>query len=74
MYYGYGYRVFRPVDYQTMPGELLTACSPIERQLLGDTVNHQGYYLPTVEDTPLKPWFDEHFEPVNGGNLGLIRH
>ena len=72
LYYGYGYRVFRPVDYQAMPAELLQACSPIERQLLGETVNHQGYYLPTVEDTPLKPWFDEHFEPVNGGNLGLI--
>ena len=74
LYYGYGYRVFRPVDYQAMPTELLEGCSPIERQLLGETVNHQGYYLPTVEDTPLKPWFDEHFEPVNGGNLGLIRH
>lgn len=73
LYYGYGYRVFRPVDYQTMPAKLLEACSPIERQLLGETVNHQGYYLPTVEDTPLKPWFDEHFEPVNRGNLGLIR-
>ena len=73
LYYGYGYRVFRPVDYQAMPAKLMEACSPIERQLLGETVNHQGYYLPTVEDTPLKPWFDEHFEPVNGGNLGLIR-
>ena len=73
LYYGYGYRVFRPVDYQTMSAKLMEACSPIERQLLGETVNHQGYYLPTVEDTPLKPWFDEHFEPVNGGNLGLIR-
>ena len=55
LYYGYGYRVFRPVDYQTMPANLLDVCSPIERQLLGETVNHQGYYLPTVEDTPLKP-------------------
>ena len=72
LYYGYGYRVFRPVDYQHMPPEVLQRCSPVERQLLGETTSHQGYYLPTVEDTPLKPWFDEHFEPLNGGNLGRI--
>ena len=72
LYYGYGYRVFRPVDYQSMPTHILDRCSPVERQLLGETVNHQGYYLPTLEDTPLKSWYDRHFEPINGGNLELI--
>ena len=73
LYYGYGYRVFRPVDYQKMPPELLEACSPVERQLLGETVTHQGYYVPTAADAPLKDWFDKHFETRNGGNLDRVR-
>lgn len=61
LYYGYSYRVMRPVDYQQMPATLLADCSPVERQLLGETVTHQGYYVPTAEDVPLKPWFEAHF-------------
>ena len=74
LYYGYGYRVFRPIDYQQMPERVLENRTPIERQLLGETVTHQGYYLPTTEDTPLRPWYEENFgEPLNRGNLTL-RH
>ena len=74
LYYGYGYRVFRPIDYQSFGEEFLTTASPVERQLLGETVNHQGYYLPTVEDTPLKTWYEQHFGvPSNRGNLTRIR-
>jgi len=61
LYYGYSYRVMRPVDYQQMPASLLDGCSPIERQLLGETVTHQGYYVPTDADVPLRPWFESHF-------------
>jgi len=61
LYYGYSYRVMRPVDYQSMPPALLAGCSPVERQLLGETVTHQGYYVPTAEDVPLRPWFERHF-------------
>jgi len=61
LYYGYSYRVLRPVDYQTMPTEMLAACTPVERQLLGETVTHQGYYVPTQEDVPLRAWFTQHF-------------
>lgn len=61
LYYGYSYRVMRPVDYQHMPEALLADCTPVERQLLGETVTHQGYYVPTAEDVPLKPWFEAHF-------------
>ena len=72
LYYGYGYRVFRPIDYQKMPDHVLEDRTPIERQLLGETVNHQGYYVPTDQDTPLRPWFEEHFgDPINRGNLAL---
>jgi len=61
LYYGYSYRVMRPVDYQHMPAALLADCSPVERQLLGETVTHQGYYVPTAEDVPLRSWFETHF-------------
>ena len=61
LYYGYSYRVMRPVDYQHMPETLLAECSPVERQLLGETVTHQGYYVPTDADVPLRPWFESHF-------------
>ncbi|MFM7119176.1 MAG: phytanoyl-CoA dioxygenase family protein, partial [Gammaproteobacteria bacterium] len=63
VYYGYSYRVMRPVDYQQMPAALLADCTPVERQLLGETVTHQGYYVPTAEDVPLRPWYEAHFGP-----------
>lgn len=66
LYYGYSYRVLRPVDYQRMPEALLDMCSPVERQLLGETVTHQGYYVPTDADVPLRPWFTEHFGDIAG--------
>ena len=45
--YGYSCRVFRPVDDQRMPARVLDRASPIERQLLGETVSHQGYFVRT---------------------------
>jgi ectoine hydroxylase-related dioxygenase (phytanoyl-CoA dioxygenase family) len=64
LYYGYSYRVMRPVDYQHMPDDVLAACTPVERQLLGETETHQGYYVPTAADVPLKPWFEQHFGAI----------
>lgn len=61
LYYGYGTRLLRPIDYDTMPEELLAKCSPIGRQLLGDKATHLGYYIPTDEDVPLKQWYVERF-------------
>ena len=72
LYYGYSYRVLRPVDYQRMPAELLDQCSPVERQLLGETVTHQGYYVPTEADVPLKPWFEQHFGQADRGELERV--
>ena len=74
LYYGYGYRVFRPIDYQSFSADFLADASPVERQLLGETCNHQGYYVPTEDDTPLKAWFESHFgAPSNRGNLTRVR-
>lgn len=56
LFFGYGYRWLRPMDYVTMPRELLDRVSPIRRQLLGDAVTQLGYYLPTDEDVPLRAW------------------
>jgi ectoine hydroxylase-related dioxygenase (phytanoyl-CoA dioxygenase family) len=64
LYYGYSYRVLRPVDYQRMPQALLDTCSLVERQLLGETITHQGYYVPTDADVPLRPWFTKHFGDI----------
>ena len=72
LYYGYSYRVLRPVDYQRMPSELLAQCTPVERQLLGETVTHQGYYVPTMADVPLKPWYEQHFGPADHGELDRV--
>ncbi|HZO88398.1 MAG TPA: phytanoyl-CoA dioxygenase family protein [Chthonomonadaceae bacterium] len=57
LFFGYGYRWLRPMDYVTMPPELLERCSPVRRQLLGDAKTQLGYYLPTDEDAPLRVWW-----------------
>jgi ectoine hydroxylase-related dioxygenase (phytanoyl-CoA dioxygenase family) len=62
LFYGYGYRWLRPMDYVTMPQELLARCTPIQRQLLGDAATQLGYYLPTDEDVPLRAWWKERRE------------
>ena len=54
LFYGYGYRWLRPMDYVTMPEELLARCDPIRRQLLGDAATQLGYWLPTDQDAPLR--------------------
>jgi len=72
LYYGYGYRVFRPVDYQHMPAHVLDGASPLERQLLGETVTHQGYYVPTAADVPLRAWFTKHFGAADVGQLERV--
>ena len=59
LFYGYGYRWLRPMDYVTMPEELLARCDPIRRQLLGDSATPLGYYLPTDADVPLRAWQKE---------------
>lgn len=62
LYYGYGYRWLKPIDYGgTFPDELLAQCSPIGRQMLGAKSSHLGYHIPTEEDVPLKPWYLERF-------------
>ena len=61
LYFGYCYRVLRPMDYDQMPESLLAKCSPIGKQLLGHRASHMGYYVPTEEDVPLKAWYQERF-------------
>ena len=73
LYYGYSYRVFRPVDYQHMPAHVLERASPVERQLLGETVTHQGYYVPTADDAPLRKWFEANFgDSADRGGLERV--
>lgn len=54
VFFGYGYRWLRPMDYVTQPAELLQRCTPLQRQLLGDAATELGYYIPTDADLPLR--------------------
>ncbi|QGQ99458.1 hypothetical protein EHS13_33660 [Paenibacillus psychroresistens] len=62
LFYGYGYRWIRTKDDMTVQ-HLWDQSDPIRRQLLGATVNCNGYYSPTDEDVPLRAWLKEH-QPV----------
>ncbi len=56
LFFGYGYRWLRPLDYTSMPAELLERCDPVLRQLLGDGKTQVGWYQPEPEDVPLRAW------------------
>lgn len=60
VFFGYGYRWLRPMDYVNMPQELLARCDPIRRQLLGDCTSVMGFQLPEEDDVPLKSWLQEN--------------
>jgi ectoine hydroxylase-related dioxygenase (phytanoyl-CoA dioxygenase family) len=59
LFYGYGYRWIRTKDDMTVQ-TLWPQCDPIRRQLLGWSVNANGYYTPTDEDVPLRVWLREN--------------
>ena len=60
VFFGYGYRWLRPMDYLAQPQDLLDRCDPIRRQLLGDCTDAMGYQIPQADDVPLKPWLADH--------------
>lgn len=57
LFFGYGYRWVRAMDYQTPPEHLLPLCSPVRRQLLGEVKTPMGVYIPQDEDVPLRAWW-----------------
>ena len=61
IYYGYGYRILKPVDYVNISENILSKCSPIRKQLLGYKKTHLGYHLPTDDDVPLKKMMEEKY-------------
>lgn len=67
LFFGYGYRWLRPMDYVTMPQELLDRVDPVRRQLLGDAATQLGYYLPTDADVPLRAWCHARAAAAVGG-------
>ena len=54
IFMGYAYRWVKPMDYITMPAELVAKCNPIQKQLLGVVSDPLSYYLPKDQDVPLK--------------------
>ena len=61
LFFGYGYRWVRAMDYLTPPADLLPQCDPIRRQLLGEIMTPMGIYLPQNEDVPLRAWWSTHY-------------
>lgn len=60
LFFGYGHRWLKAMDYVTQPRELLErAGDPIRRQLLGDYQTELAFYLPTDADVPLRAWLQE---------------
>ena len=74
LYYGYHPRWMRPSDFDRQSEEVLSRCTPVQRQLLGELgtgdTNYSGddadvqpvsrYWRPQDEDIPLKGWADTH--------------
>ena len=51
---GYAYRWVKPMDYITMPDELVAKCNPVQKQLVGVVSDPLSYYLPKDQDVPLR--------------------
>ncbi|MDA1141543.1 MAG: phytanoyl-CoA dioxygenase family protein [Planctomycetota bacterium] len=54
VFFGYGYRWFKPMDYIQMPDEIVARANPIQKQLLGVVADPLSYFIPVEEDVPLK--------------------
>lgn len=54
VFVGYGYRWVKPMDYISMPDNLIAKANPIQRQLLGDASTALSFYIPQDQDVPLK--------------------
>ena len=54
IFMGYAYRWVKPMDYITMPDELVDKCNPIQKQLIGVVDDPMSYYIPKDKDVPLK--------------------
>jgi len=54
VFVGYAYRWVKPMDYISMPDELIAKANPIQRQLLGEVTAPLSFYLPQDQDVPLK--------------------
>ena len=54
IFMGYAYRWVKPMDYISMPENVLAKCTPIQKQLLGVVEDALSYYLPPDEDVPVK--------------------
>ena len=64
LFLGYSYRWLRTKDNMNIRPDLLAACAPIRRQLLGQGSNCNGFFSPKDEDVPLKLWMEEHLDEV----------
>lgn len=64
LYFTFGFRWLSPVDYKTMPEELLSL-GPIHKQLLGGATE-LGNYLPSEAELPLKILAERYLKTERG--------
>ena len=66
IYFGYGWRHIRPIDFTTQSEELLSISTPIQKQLFGEKTSDLGYYLPLENDVPLVAWQKKRLSSKSG--------
>jgi ectoine hydroxylase-related dioxygenase (phytanoyl-CoA dioxygenase family) len=59
LFFGYGYRWFKAMDYIQMPDEIVAKANPIQKQLLGVVSDPLSFFIPVEEDVPLKKLLED---------------
>jgi hypothetical protein len=67
VFFGYGYRWMRAIDYHTQPGRLLEQVDDIGKQLLGGYPDDDGPFRPGGDISALLDWWKRHNLPRYGG-------
>jgi ectoine hydroxylase-related dioxygenase (phytanoyl-CoA dioxygenase family) len=63
VFFGYGYRWMRALDYHTQPRRLVEQVDEIGQQLLGGLPRADGHFIPGGDITPLLKWWQSHDLP-----------
>ncbi|MDP6502559.1 MAG: phytanoyl-CoA dioxygenase family protein [Planctomycetota bacterium] len=59
VFFGYGYRWFKAMDYIQMPDEIVAKANPIQKQLLGVVSKPLSFFIPVEKDVPLKKLLED---------------
>jgi ectoine hydroxylase len=68
VFFGYGYRWMRAIDYHTQPMRLLDQVDDIGKQLLGGLPDGDGPFHPGGDNSALVKWWKGHGLPQYGAS------